>query len=816
MRKASCSFLLGLFYFFFWVNSQISFAQKTWTGAGGDGKWTTAANWSEGTIPTSTDDVVLDNTNVSGSYTVTLDAGSVQTVRSLQIGYSGNANTITLKVSGVKTSVLTLNSGGSTALHITDGGVLSNQSSSATRGVLLSKSSDVFKMSGNGRYIHATTSTSSAIPEMTTGTSSSNYNFASSSTFELQTASFNSIPIYGNYCYNINDTKSAGGDYIIDGNLSVQQGIFGVCAGSSNTFSIGGNISISNGATFRGSSGSGTATINILGNVTGEGIFRASEVSGTITNIIIGGSITSQIAFNNQTNSLTFSGGSSSVNFSPANSTEPTIKNVTIANGKIVSLGANISLASGTTFTISNGGQLNCGNNVISGSGTFNLETGGTLGIGSSDGITLTSSKGNIQTSTRNFASDGNYVYNGFSAQVTGNGITSVNNLTIDNSSGVSLSGDLSVNNLLTLSSGNLILGTKNLTLGTSASISGTPSASNMVVTDGSGELRKNFSGISTFIFPIGENTGTTEYSPVTLNFTSGTFSNAYAGARCVNSKHSNNSSLTDYINRYWKLTQSGISSFSCDVSFQYNHADVVGNEANLYCGHWDGSNWTILNSVDPTNNILSGTVTSFSDFSGGNSSALPVELVSLNAKVTNENILLTWQTATEINSYGFNVERKLQTAELSNETSWMKIGFVSGCGNSSSPKNYSFVDNNITSGKYSYRLKQIDNNGKFKFSKEIEVEIIKPMNFSLLQNYPNPFNPSTTISFSIPKRSFVTLKIYDQLGNEITTLVNGEKEAGNYSAQFSSNIKLLSSGIYFYRLQAGDFAAIKKLILLK
>ena len=814
MLKLFSLFLCGLFSFFSFTQS--TFAKKTWTGLGGDGLWMTAANWSGNTIPTTSDDIFLDNTIVSGSYTVTLDDDSVQTIHSLQIGYMGNSNLITLIIGGSINNILTLNGGGSTALHVTDGGILYNQStcSSTTRGIKLSNSSDVFKMSGTGKYIHAS---SAAIPEMTSSTTSSNYDFATTSTFENQSGnatSFNLNPTYGNYCYNVNATKSVGKNLIITGNLSVLQGTLGVCASSSNTFLIGGDVSISSGATFRGSNGIGTATINISGNINGDGTLYGSDGSSSITNIIVAGNITSIIGFGSGTNSLTFSGGSATINFSPANSSEPTVQNVTIANGKKVSLGANIYSALGTTFTVENGGQLNLNNYVIRGTGTFTLESGGTLGIGSADGITLTSSKGSIQTSTRNYAADGNYVFNGSSAQVTGNGIVSANNLTIQNSTGVSLTSDLAVNNILTLSSGNLILGSKNLTLGTSASISGIPSASNMVVTDGTGELRKIFSGIGSFTFPIGENTGTIEYSPVTLNFTSGTFSDAYAGAICVNTKHSNNSSTSDYIKRYWKLTQNGISSFSCNVSFQYNHADIIGDENNLYCGHWDGTNWTLLNEVDAANNILSGTVTSFSEFSGGNSSALPIELISFNAVTKDDNIFLTWQTATEVNNYGFNIERKALTDGLNNLNNWVTIGFANGSGNSNSPRNYFFMDKNIPSGKYSYRLKQIDNNGSSKYLKEIEVEQNRPLTFLLNQNYPNPFNPSTTISFTIPADGQVNLILYNVIGQKIRSLINDYRKAGSYEIKFSANE--LCNGTYFYKLSAGNFSEVKKMILLK
>jgi hypothetical protein len=197
----------------------------------------------------------------------------------------------------------------------------------------------------------------------------------------------------------------------------------------------------------------------------------------------------------------------------------------------------------------------------------------------------------------------------------------------------------------------------------------------------------------------------------------------------------------------------------------------------------------------------------------GLNASSLPVELTSFSVSVKNTMVKLDWKTETEVNNYGFEIERKVSTTNTSARP-FEKIGFVSGNGNSNSPKDYSFLDNNIASGKYSYRLKQIDNDGKFEYSHEIEIDLGSPLEFSLNQNYPNPFNPSTLISFSVPVAAPVTLKIYDVLGNEVATLLNSEKPAGVYEIEF--NATELTSGIYFYQINAGTFTQTKKMLLIK
>ncbi|NCS89040.1 MAG: hypothetical protein AUK34_07085 [Ignavibacteria bacterium CG2_30_36_16] len=151
----------------------------------------------------------------------------------------------------------------------------------------------------------------------------------------------------------------------------------------------------------------------------------------------------------------------------------------------------------------------------------------------------------------------------------------------------------------------------------------------------------------------------------------------------------------------------------------------------------------------------------------------------------------------------------------------WGIIGFVNGNGNSNSPKDYSFIDNMLNLNlKLSYRLKQIDKNGKFTYSDVVEVESNNiPTEFALYQNYPNPFNPTTTIKYSVPKivnnqSSIINLKVYDILGNEIATLVNEQKAPGNYEVQW--NASGFASGVYFCRLQSEDFISVKKLLLMK
>ena len=191
---------------------------------------------------------------------------------------------------------------------------------------------------------------------------------------------------------------------------------------------------------------------------------------------------------------------------------------------------------------------------------------------------------------------------------------------------------------------------------------------------------------------------------------------------------------------------------------------------------------------------------------------AVPVELISFTGKVEQSKVMLSWGTATEINNRGFEIERA--SSSTTPIQGWVRVGFVSGAGNSSSLKSYSFIDNNDgLFGKYFYRLKQIDMDGSYKYSNEIEVQIL-PGKFSLEQNYPNPFNPNTIISWQSPVSSWQTLKIYDVLGNEAITLVDEYRSAGKYEIEFDGSI--LASGVYFYQLRSNSYIETKKITLLK
>jgi photosystem II stability/assembly factor-like uncharacterized protein len=196
-------------------------------------------------------------------------------------------------------------------------------------------------------------------------------------------------------------------------------------------------------------------------------------------------------------------------------------------------------------------------------------------------------------------------------------------------------------------------------------------------------------------------------------------------------------------------------------------------------------------------------------------SELVPVELISFTASANGKEVTLNWSTATELNNQGFEVQRKFGSNDF------VTVGSVKGNGTTTSPNQYSYIDKLIDGGKYFYRLKQIDYAGTFEYSNEIEVDVRVLDKFALDQNYPNPFNPTTTIGFGIqaspnPSKggALVTLKVFDILGNEVKTLVNKEMESGYHSVEFDASN--LQSGVYFYRIQAGNYIETKKMLLLR
>jgi hypothetical protein len=193
----------------------------------------------------------------------------------------------------------------------------------------------------------------------------------------------------------------------------------------------------------------------------------------------------------------------------------------------------------------------------------------------------------------------------------------------------------------------------------------------------------------------------------------------------------------------------------------------------------------------------------------------LPVQLSSFTASTKGRDVILNWTTATEVNTAGFEIERKLVSQEKA-QAKWENVGFVRGNGNSNRPVEYTFTDMKLNTGKYAYRLKMVDNDGSYEYSNEVVVEIGKPDVTKIEQNYPNTFNPATKIEYQLANPSKVVIEVYNITGQKITELVNDEQVEGYYSLVFDASKYGLASGIYFYRMIAMDRVTGKNVVMTK
>lgn len=264
--------------------------------------------------------------------------------------------------------------------------------------------------------------------------------------------------------------------------------------------------------------------------------------------------------------------------------------------------------------------------------------------------------------------------------------------------------------------------------------------------------------------------------------------------------------------------TQIGTNLGFPNVTYGSQDMDFNPETGNLYWGaYWSSgffSQGPSFRQIDVTNGtsteiIAMGEFDNYVSFSvNAICDIVPVELTSFSANVTGGSVVLNWSTATEINNSGFEIERK------SENTEWIKVDFVAGAGSTTEITNYSYTDFSVSSGSYSYRLKQVDFNGDFEYSNEVYIEVAPATKFLLSQNYPNPFNPSTKIRFTVPEVSVVKLNVYNAIGEEVKALINNYFEAGSHEVVFDASN--LTSGIYFVRMESGSFVSTRKITLMK
>ena len=432
-----------------------------------------------------------------------------------------------------------------------------------------------------------------------------------------------------------------------------------------------------------------------------------------------------------------------------------------------------------------------------------------TTNLNMADNITINRNTG-ILNNLPVFPASVNVIYSGTTDNVATGvelplSLTTLKKLTVDKTGGIILNDDITVNDSLKIISGYLNLNGNVITMGATAYLTETPgntvrgsSGYLVAVRDLNAPTELNVAGLGA-IFTTTENMGTTE----------------------VRRGHTiQTEDTTESIERYYEINPANNNSLNATFGFRYDNSELNGSIASnliLFKSTNDGVNWFSVPGSNNTfiNELTAFGVNSFSRWTAGDSlTSLPVELASFTSSIENRNVKLNWSTTAEVNNSGFEIERTTEGNEQ-----WQKIGFVEGNGTTNSPKDFSFTDRNLNTGKYNYRLKQIDYNGSFEYySLQNLVEIGVPSEFKISQNYPNPFNPSTKIDFALPSDGNVRISLYDMTGREVAVMLNESRSAGYHTINF--NASNLSTGSYFYRITAESggqsFVLTKKLTLIK
>ena len=578
----------------------------------------------------------------------------------------------------------------------------------------------------------------------------------------------NNVLVDGNY---ICKTLTLNGNDNSNGSVSI---------GGSNILTVSGTININSPKGNSSNSISvGTGTLNVGGSISLLGSKTTEVIISTGVVNINGG-----ISFGSTSSQITFSGSG------------------------VLNVGGNI--GSGGTFTASTG-TVNLNGSaaqIISGAYIFNNLVLSGSGVKTISGVTVNgtlSMKGTATASAApTYGSSSILEYAGSSAQVTGPELTAtLPNLIINNSNGVTLNRSITINNSLVFNNGVLNSGSNTVTLGASSTIS---------ETNGKYLVGNLLTG------PRTVNSNGSSFSGIGVTLAAGVDVGDVSITRVSGSAGIVNANGNQSIARKWTITTTTVPLSPIGLTLQWVTDDINSvdlSNAGVYKSADGNEPWSqvgLSQDVSAANSI-SVPVSSFSVFTvGATDSPLPVELSSFTASNTNNIVVLSWTTKTELYNYGFAIERK------SDRSDWIKIGFVQGYVNSNSPHQYTFNDK-VTNGLFFYRLKQINSDATYKYCNPISIEVkTVPAKYDII-NYPNPFNPSTTIQFDLPQSSYVNLSVYNIIGEKVATLVNGIMEAGTYKKTFSENFlnENIASGIYFYNLSTDNGVSItKKMILTK
>ncbi|MBX7152636.1 T9SS type A sorting domain-containing protein [bacterium] len=760
-------------------------ATVKWDNGQGDGLWTSQLNWDGNTVPGSLDSVVLDNSIVTGNYTVTLSGTTAQNVLALTIGDDG-ANTVALNITNTNGTPLSFYHATSlTGLRVLSDGTLTINGTTGGLGFI------------NNAGVNFENSSTFNITTGTGFSTSGAQVFGATSNTTISSTTV-SADVKGSNFGNLTLSPSSGtlnwdANFQAQGNVTVTIATVVVNTDATpQTASIGGNLN-ANGGTFTLNNGSADQDLTITGNI---------SVAGGVLN-------------------LTTSSGSGNIG------------------------ATNLNISSGT-FRMVNGGG---GSPVLTLSGDYNQTNGTFTSI--SAGTPTLNVAGNFTASGGTFThTNGAFVFNGNSQQ-TINSAATFNNLTFNNTRAgmnpddIDVLANLTVNGTLTLTDG-IVDMNANIMILNAAAVSTVAGSTSFV----NGQMRRFFSNTANNLtFHTGKDT---LYRPVTISGTVtgnphilvnqieiGNFiplTTGLSGA-LVKVSRIRNWQVTytanggtfatpivtlSYNNAGRQTTSDGVypitgAAVATDVSIahQPNQTGLwLDLEGNLVGTFTNGSSGTVA-SVNALA-FVSGQTDLFTFGATNSDVSLPVELSQFEAYEMEKlgQVKLQWKTESEVDNAYWLVQRKKGNADF--ET----IANIKGQGSKTSATMYEFVDLEIIAGDtLTYRLADVSYAGTITYHESKDVAVSMPSKFELLQNYPNPFNPVTTIGYKLPQSTKVSISVYNVLGQKVRDLVREVKDAGTHRVVWDGRNDAgvqVASGIYIYRLEAGQFRTTRKMFFIK
>lgn len=829
-------------------------ATITTTGSGNWSSTTADAPWPGGSVPLTTDNVII-----ADGHTVIIDQNV--TVVDLTVG-GGTSGTLIFNSVVHAVTVngnITVATGGKFVTGLITTGDLTITSTTianvaSTVGILVGMS-----ISGTG-IPAATTVTAFDASTITLSAAATASGTGVTLTIGAAAAT-NTLSIAGNITNNgtfdmsqggstliCNVTFTKAGDQTISGTTPIITRFRSITLAKT---LVGNKVLCSINASFGGASaitftaGTWEQTANTLSVTSGSQTIGASGAlvfsgSGSLNMVIAGswtvtGSLTvntsGSFSMGSGNNSITTS-GTQTINFTSG--TVNIYGRLTLTTGTTVISGANIFIdpqrtnnlggtsnpfeCSGTANLTFSSGSITLVDPIAAATTGRDLKIGGTTGTVDLSGGTFYFGDG-VSTSTSSTVGGFQISNNTASPVPLGNVVLQTGGIAGRN---VGLATSVNIGGTLTFTAGNLTLGTNTLTLGSSATVSGA-AATKCIVTNGTGSVARSIAASGSFQFPIAPSA--TTYDPLTIAL-DGTGGETF-NVRVESGLPFGPIDATLAVQRTWTITK-GAGSVAATLTFQWLDTEAGAAFSNAiapYAYRHNGSVYEVASTMDapaPSGSYFISstlsTVGTFSPFIVGTAGGLPIQLSSFTGTLINNRVKLDWATISEVNNYGFYVEKRPVGV-----LEWRSIdgSFVAGHGTTNVPQHYTFTDNGAFNSATQYRLKQVDLDGSIHFTDPIQVESptavpeVAPKVFALLQNYPNPFNPSTEIKFSVETYGHTSLRVYDMLGREVATLFDDVAETGYYyKVKFDASN--FASGMYFYRLESGKRHELKKLLLLK